>query len=364
MKLALSNILARKGRTAISILVVGVGIMTLLTLVGMTQGTIREVAERMQNVDADMLVHARAWNPVIDIGTAPLERRYEGLLREIEGVKDVTPVAVGRIILLNQGHNFFAINPEDFDRVAGFRKIIKGRDLKDGFELLLDERLAKAGNFKVGQKLKRLGKTFTIVGICQSGVPVRVFMPLSTAQREFIKEDRVSYFFIKCDSPDEIGQVASRIESAFPSLEAMPLGNYYQALQGSFRGLHQFITGVTSVSMGVSFLVILLAMYTAVLERTRQIGILKSLSASRFFIMRSVFAESLMISAAGVLAGMALAIVAKFAIEVSFPLLTVDLNWGQIAVAALLGVVGGLLGALYPALRASRLDPVVALRYE
>ena len=84
MNLIFANLFHRKGRTVISVLAVGVGIMTLLVLVGMTQGTIREVAERMQNVDADMMVHARFWNPVTDIGTAPLEGKYKRLLQEVE----------------------------------------------------------------------------------------------------------------------------------------------------------------------------------------------------------------------------------------------------------------------------------------
>jgi len=362
--ITISNILHRKGRTIISVLAVGIGVMMLLVLVGMTQGTLHEVAERMQNVDADMLVHARSWNPVLDVGTAPLDARFEGKLLEIDGVEDVTPVIVGRIILDNQGQNFFGIDPGDFDRVASFRKVIAGRDLKGGYELLIDKRLADAGGYKVGQKIERFGKEFRVVGICETGVPVRVFMPIETVREEFARQNAVSYFFIKCDSPENIGTVASRIESKYRSLKCMPLGNYYQALAGSFRGLHQFIAGVTSVSALISFLVILLAMYTTVLERTREIGILKSLGASRFFIMRDIMAESVIICSSGVVVGIVFAVGVKYALQEALPLLTVKLTFFWILIGIILGVVGGMLGAVYPACIASAKDPVEALRYE
>ncbi|KPJ62899.1 MAG: hypothetical protein AMS15_02445 [Planctomycetes bacterium DG_23] len=361
--LARSNIFHRKARSAISILAVGVGVMLFLVLVGMSEGSLREVAERMMNVDADLMVHSAGWSPVIDQST-PLDMRYKERLQGVPGVDVATPVVIWRLVILRQGQNIFGIDPEYFSRVAGYRKIVAGRELKSGFEMVLDKRLSDAGGFEVGQIIERMGHPFRIVGIAETGVPVRIFIPIQTLQEILHAEGRASFFFIKCTSAQVIPEVAAEIEERFKGLAAFPLGNYYQALSGSFWGLRVFIRSVTAVALVISFLVILLATYTSVLERTREIGILKALGATRAFILREIIAESLAIAACGVILGYALSLLAKAAVELKYPLLTVDITWTRIFLAAGLGVIGGVLGAIYPGMLAVRKDPVVALSYE
>jgi putative ABC transport system permease protein len=117
------------------------------------------------------------------------------------------------------------------------------------------------------------------------------------------------------------------------------------------------------LSAVISTLVILLAMYTTIIERTREIGVLKSLGASRTFIVGSIVKEALLISGVGVVAGTLLALAGKAGIEAATSL-RVDIEPRWVAIAAAIGLVGGALGALYPALRAAYQDPVKALSYE
>ena len=361
--LARSNIFHRKARSAISILAVGVGIMLFLVLVGLSEGSLREVAQRMMNVDADLMVHSAGWSPMID-QSAPLDIRYKERLQEVPGVAAATPVVIWRLVILRQGQNIFGIDPEDFSKVAGFRKIIAGRELKDGYEMVLDKRLQSAGGFKVGQFIERMGHRFRIVGIAETGVPVRIFMPIQTLQEILHTEGRASFFFVKCTSPEKILQVSEEIEERFKDLRTVHLGNYYQTLSGSFWGLRVFIQSVTAVALVISFLVILLATYTSVLERTREIGILKALGAGHGFILREIMTESVVIAICGVILGYGLSVLGKTAVELKYPLLTVDITWARMLLAAGLGVIGGILGAIYPGLVAVRKDPVVALSYE
>jgi putative ABC transport system permease protein len=248
--------------------------------------------------------------------------------------------------------------------VAGYRKIIAGRELKTGYEMVLDKRLSDAGGFQVGQVMERMGHSFRVVGVVETGVPVRIFMPIQTLQEILHAEGRASFFFVKCTAPEKITQVSREIEERFQNLTTFYLGNYYQALAGSFWGLRVFIRSVTAVALVISFLVILLATYTSVLERTREIGILKALGATRAFILKEIIAESLVIAICGVIFGYGLSILSKAAVELKYPLLTVDITWARILLAAALGVVGGVLGAMYPGMLAVRKDAVVALSYE
>lgn len=361
--LALANVLCRKGRTTISVAAVAVGVMAALVLTGLTQGSIHEVVQRMQNVDADLAVHLRGWSLVLDAGW-PLPMSAREKLLAVSGVAYASPVAATRFVILGQGHTAYGIDPSDFPKVGGYRKILRGRELQSGLEMVIDQRLAQAGDFQVGDRIEVQGLSIPVVGIVETGIPVRIFLPIEAVQRYIARSDRVTFFFVKATSPEAIDETARRIEETLPSLRAQPLSNYYRILADTFRGLDQFIVAVISVALGITFLTILLTMYTAVVERTREIGILKSMGAGRGFLIREVVAESVLICSAGVLVGMALSVAASALIQWGFPLLTVELRLQWLLAAAGLGIVGGVLGALYPAWMAARRDPVEALSYE
>jgi putative ABC transport system permease protein len=140
--------------------------------------------------------------------------------------------------------------------------------------------------------------------------------------------------------------------------------NFSEAMQEQAFGLEEFIRVLSILAVLISFLVILLAMYTTVIERTREIGILKALGAGKPYIIRLVMAESFIICAIGVVVGYIISVLGRMMMLSFFPTLTVDLMPRWFLIAALLGIGGGLLGALYPAFRAAQLDPVEALNFE
>ena len=146
-------------------------------------------------------------------------------------------------------------------------------------------------------------------------------------------------------------------------MKTLLLTDYMQTLENSFKLMNDVILGVIVVGGIASFLVILLTMYTSVAERTREIGVLKALGATRAYIVRQVVLESLVISAFGVVIGVALSFCARQLIMAHWPLLTVDLTARWITLGAMLGIGGGTLGALYPAWIAARRDPEVSLNY-
>jgi len=127
--------------------------------------------------------------------------------------------------------------------------------------------------------------------------------------------------------------------------------------------LNVFLKVVVGVAATISVLVILLAMYTTVTERTRQIGILKSLGMSKAAITWVIEQEAILVSVLGVFAGVLLTLLTRFAVMRSTSLV-VDVEPKWIAISLLIGLIGGSIGALYPALRAARQDAVDALSYE
>jgi len=124
------------------------------------------------------------------------------------------------------------------------------------------------------------------------------------------------------------------------------------------------MTASSGLALVVCFLFILLTMYTFVLERTREIGILKALGVTRTGLVLLSVAEALLISGAGVVIGVALAGVAKGFFALRMPLLTLEISPERIGVAVLIGLIGGTCSALYPGWRAARLQPAVALSHE
>jgi len=133
-------------------------------------------------------------------------------------------------------------------------------------------------------------------------------------------------------------------------------------MQG-FPALNVFLNVIIGVAAVISALVILLTMYTTVTERTRQIGIMKSLGMSNKGIAWIIAQEALLISFCGIVGGVLLTIVLKFVLT-RFITIEVELSPLTIGITLIVGLAGGVIGALYPAFRASRMDAVDALNYE
>ena len=129
-------------------------------------------------------------------------------------------------------------------------------------------------------------------------------------------------------------------------------------------GLGAFINVMIGIAVVIGFLVIFLSMYTTIIERTREIGVLKSLGASKGYIVQIVLSETTLLCLAGVIAGVGLSFLMRSIFIKLFPSLTILITADWVLRAGLIAIVGGLLGAAYPAWMASRKDPVEALAYE
>jgi putative ABC transport system permease protein len=128
--------------------------------------------------------------------------------------------------------------------------------------------------------------------------------------------------------------------------------------------LNTAIKVVIGIAVIIGFLVIFQAMYTSVLERTREIGILKSMGASKLTIVSVVLRETALLAVAGVLVGVAVSFSVKALLGHRFPTLYLDMNASWVVRGALIAFIGSLCGALYPAWMAARKDPIDALAYE
>ena len=129
-------------------------------------------------------------------------------------------------------------------------------------------------------------------------------------------------------------------------------------------GLHSFIDSMIGLSVCIGFLVIFLCMYTTIMERTRQIGVLKSLGASDGYIARAILGESATLCLLGGVCGIALSFGLRALALTKWPNLSILITPGWLLRAVVIALIGGLLGASYPTWLACRKDPVEALAFE
>jgi putative ABC transport system permease protein len=182
-------------------------------------------------------------------------------------------------------------------------------------------------------------------------------------QKAIESEGKCTFIFIKLNNPDQLQEVAKRIDTELPGNAIQPTRDVFTSFEKGIPYLSVFLRVLVGLSAVVSSLVVMLAMYTTITERTREIGILKAMGASRGYIVGIIEKEAILISVIGLIAGFAVSLVAGYLIHKAYGLVF-EYSWSWASVAAAIGILGGILGALYPAWRASNLDPVNALAYE
>jgi len=364
MTLPVANILQKKIRSSICVLAVSLGITLLLVLVGLTKGSINEVAERIENVGGDIIVQQAGATNFFALKSGVLPEKYRGLIEEVQGVEAVSPVVTWTTTFRDNFYVVYGIDPDQFSSIGGGLEIVEGAQLENPGYLVVDSRMAAAVGLAVGDKIELLGSTFEVAGISKEGIGARMFMLMSQLQEMLHQEGRVSLFFVKCESPDVVKTTALAIEANVKGVHVQLLENFADQMASSMSGLKEFIGAITVTTLIVSLLVILLAMYSTIIEKTREIGILKSLGASKAFIMGNIVLESVILTVCGVIMAFVFTFVAVKILGVRYPMLTVEVTPFWIVIGSAMGIVGGVLGALYPAYVAVRQDPVAALSYE
>jgi putative ABC transport system permease protein len=358
-----ANIKSRPTRTAISILAVGIGVTLMLVIGGITSGTLDDYLGRTMGVGADFVLQPSGASVLYAFTGAALPVKLANKILEVPGVSAVAPVLAK--FSSSEFSLVFGIDPATYNKFPGRLKIIAGSDSLTGDQVIVDELYAKSHKVVPGMEIPILNHQFRISGICRTGAVVRIFTPLNTLQELNGTPDKVSIMFIKAANGSDVQRVFGELKHRYPDLALVRTSDPSLLLADTrMPGLKEFRFTLILVSMLLSFMVILLAMYTTIFERTREIGILKSLGASRAFIITMILRESVIISVLGALFGVGTSALIRKVIISAFPTLQVAMSFGDIMRGCLLGLLGGTLGALYPAFKAARMDPVKALSYE
>jgi len=365
--LAAANVMHRKTRTAVSVLAVAVEVAMVMLLVGMANGTLGDIAERLQNVGADVLFQPPDASLILGATSAVMPLKYIDIMKQVPDVVEVTPVLnwhVSKIRGEAKAVNLWAIDYPSFARISGGFDIVEGRALSQPYDLVMDTVLAEATGMHAGDKLPMINRDFTIAGISRAGAGGRLYARLSDVQEAIGTPDRASFFLVKGKSAQDADKLAKALQEKFPGHKITPVAQVSKVMQDNATGLQQFKQALTGMAVVISFLVVLLAMYTTVIERTRELGILRAIGASQAKVVQLVINESALICLAGVLVGIALAVAGRWFLPRVFPTLTVTLTRDWALIASSLGLAGGLLGSLYPAVKAARMDPIQALNFE
>jgi putative ABC transport system permease protein len=259
----------------------------------------------------------------------------------------------------------YGIDRDSFRAVSGGFVFIQGHDMEGPDDLLVDDWAAKAKKIKVGDTYNLLNHDWHVAAVIEHGKGARLFVPLATLQGLVGAHDKASIFLLRCTRPEHTEDVMQELRHVLPGYTIRPLKDFLSLMTATnIPGLQSFIHAMIGLAVAIGLLVIFLTMYTTVIERTRDIGVLKSLGADRSFIIRALLSESTALCILGIAAGVGLAYLVRAAFLAGFPTLSILITPAWILRAAGIALAGAILGASYPAWLASRKDPVEALSYD
>lgn len=365
-KLIFANLLHRPLRSIISVLAVAIEVVMILSIVAIFMGMLDDQKARTNGIGADLMMRPSNSSMMNGVGGATLPIKFATVLLRLPHVTVVSPVNAalstkGSIELL------YGIDYPSFNALKPF-VFLAGGPFKGPYDAIIDDRFAGADHgHKVGETLEVYGHAFRICGIVEAGKGGRKLLPLDTMDALTGDPDKASVFYIKADDPANDQAIIQEIH-ATRGLEDYPVQTMDDWLSmmtpEKLPGFNIALEVVTGIAVIVGFLVIFQSMYTAVLERTREIGILKSLGSSKLTIVSVVLRETAVIAVAGVILGILCTFGVKSLVGHLFPTLYFEITARWIVRASCIAFVGAMCGAVYPAWMAARKDPIDALAYE
>jgi putative ABC transport system permease protein len=361
VKLLWSNLGVHPLRTILSVIAIGLQVFLILLIVGLTTGMLSGWRARAEGVGADIIVQPPNTSIFFSFSSAVMPESLVDEIEHIPGVQKAAPVII--VVDTRTLGVIYGIDYASFNGLSKGFTFLSGGPFTGPTDVIADDLVARARHLTVGGNVTLMNKTFRLSGIVEHGKGARFFVPLATAQEIAGAEKRISMVYVR--SEGDTDALRDDMVKRVPNFRVRSMSEYLSLMtSSSLPELTPFIRSFVGLGVVISFLVILLTMYTLVLERQREIGILKALGSSQIEICWLILSEALMLVVLGVIVGLASSYGTMELLRRTSPTLEILIPVNWIGRSALVAVAGALAGAAYPAMRAARSDPVDALAYE
>jgi len=358
------NLWRRRTRTALTLLSIGVSIAAVVALEGVAGGMLGAFTAIMRGSQTDLF----AAEAGVDMDFSAIDERVGARLAlrpDVAAVSGMfwtgTTTEEGPLLIV------YGYHPREF-AIRRYR-IIEGEPLVGRRETIVGRMVAEQMSAQVGDTIRLFNSNFRVVGIYETGQAFEdagLVIGLREAQAITGKLRQVQFYLISLRDPGQVDTVKADLEAAFPEID-FSLTSELAENTSDFRVLQEMADQISLVAVFIGAVGMLNTMLMSVLERTREIGVLRSLGWRRRQVLWMILKESLVLGVVGGMCGIPLGLglgglvgmagIWGGAIE---PMYT-PLLFGRALVVAM---VAGTIGGLYPAWRATRMRPVEALRYE
>ena len=278
-KMIVANLAHRPMRSLISIVAIALEVTLILLIVGLSLGILNDSKARQAGIGADVIVMPPGSSFIVGLTGAPMSIKVGNILEKLPHVTAVAPV-ITQVSTSGALEVIAGIDLKSYESLSGPFHYLSGGSFQGPDDALVDDLFAKGKHVKVGDTIEILNHNFRIAGVVAQGKGARKFLPIATLQDLVGAKDKASIFYLKLDDPANADAVVNEIK-AVPGMEkyvATSMAYYLSMMTPSnYPGLSSFINVVIGISVIIGFIVIFQAMYTAVMERTREIGILKSI---------------------------------------------------------------------------------------
>jgi putative ABC transport system permease protein len=375
-KLIMKNPFRNKTRSLLAIIGIAIGIATIVALGMITVSLENSTQDTLKNGSAEITVTKVGSSMSSSSGT--LNDSYVDELSKIEGVDKAAGMLETSIVDTSSsnsrrnssmfGYTLYGANPDDLS-IVGITNINGSIYKNDSEELIVGKNLAEEENYTVGDKIDVYGNNYTITGIFETGsifYDSAMYTSLTKIQNLTDNEGEISTIFVKINKDAQLDTVNDKIKTDYNNtLTTITTEEMAQTIDDTLGMINSATTAIEALAIIIGGLGVINTMMMTVYERTREIGVLKSVGWTKKRILTMIMGESIVLTIiSGIIGSIlgVLAVIILFSIGDGDMTLVYDINIFIKAFAVALTV--GILGGLYPAIKASRLSPTEALRYE
>jgi putative ABC transport system permease protein len=358
-RLIFENLKHRPVRTLLSLVLIGAQVTMILTLVGVSRGVLGNMQQRAKGTGADIIVRPPDSSVLSFSSNMP-----EGVVKLVRGMDHVTLATSALVHPISNFDSITGIHLDEFNQMSNGLVFVDGKAFEKTDDLVVDRVFAERRKLKPGSQFN-FGHNWNITGIVEEGKLSATFADITSLQDIFGESGKISMVYVKVDDPKNIQPVIASLQEKLQDYKIYSMEEFTSLFTvNSVPYLQNFINVVIGVAALVGFLVVFLSMYMAVLERTREIGILKAMGASPGYILGILLRETVVLAVAGTLLGIAMTYGTRAIMA------TVAPNMPQIIVpdwyltVAIIALGGSLIGAVYPGLKAAKQDAIEALAYD